>query len=33
VTRAFPTAGTFHYVCAFHPQNMKGTVVVTAPTY
>ena len=30
-TRAFPTAGTFHYICAFHPQNMKGTVVVTAP--
>jgi plastocyanin len=30
VTQSFPTAGTFHYVCAFHPQNMKGTVVVTA---
>jgi plastocyanin len=30
VSQAFPTAGTFHYVCAFHPQNMQGTVVVTA---
>jgi len=29
VSRTFATAGTFAYVCAFHPQNMKGTVLVT----
>jgi plastocyanin len=28
-TVTFPTAGTFHYQCHLHPQNMKGTVVVT----
>jgi plastocyanin len=33
VSQAFQTAGTFHYVCAFHPQNMQGTVVVTGGTY
>jgi plastocyanin len=25
----FTTAGTFHYQCSLHPQNMKGSVVVT----
>ena len=28
VTFTFPTAGTFHYQCHFHPQNMKGSVTV-----
>ena len=28
-TFTFTQAGTFHYQCSFHPQNMKGTVVVT----
>ena len=31
VTFTFPAAGTYHYQCSFHPQNMKGSVVVTAP--
>jgi plastocyanin len=31
VTRTFPTAGQFSYVCTLHPQNMKGTVLVTGP--
>jgi len=25
----FKTAGTFHYQCSLHPQNMKGSVTVT----
>ena len=29
-TRAFDQAGTFHYVCAFHSQQMQGTVTVAA---
>lgn len=29
VTRAFTSAGTYPYVCAFHAQDMHGTVVVT----
>ena len=29
VQRTFDTPGTFSYDCSFHPQNMKGTVVVT----
>jgi len=28
VERAFATAGTFPYVCAFHAQDMRGTVIV-----
>ncbi len=24
----FTKAGTFHYDCSFHPQNMRGTVIV-----
>jgi plastocyanin len=27
-TVSFPAAGTFHYQCHLHPQNMKGTVTV-----
>ena len=29
VTRAFPTAGTFAYLCSLHPREMRGSVVVT----
>jgi plastocyanin len=29
-TRTFDAAGTFDYVCTFHPQDMTGTVIVTA---
>jgi plastocyanin len=29
VTRTFDAAGTFKYDCSFHPQDMKGEVVVT----
>ncbi len=25
----FATAGTYHFQCTFHPQQMQGTVVVT----
>ena len=28
VSFTFATAGTYRYDCSFHPQNMKGTVVV-----
>ena len=28
-TFTFATAGTFHFQCTFHPQQMQGTVVVT----
>ena len=28
-TYTFATAGTFHYQCSLHPQNMQGTVTVT----
>ena len=28
-TFTFSTAGTFHYQCSLHPQNMRGTVTVT----
>jgi len=28
VSHTFGAAGTFRYDCSFHPQNMKGTVVV-----
>jgi plastocyanin len=27
-TFSFATPGTYHYQCSFHPQNMKGSVVV-----
>ena len=30
VDRAFPAAGTYAYVCAFHAQDMQGTVIVSA---
>jgi plastocyanin len=30
-TFTFPSPGTYHYQCSFHPQNMRGTVVVAAP--
>lgn len=29
-SHTFDQAGTFTYVCAFHPQDMRGSVVVTA---
>ena len=28
-TFMFAQAGTYHYQCHFHPQNMQGTVTVT----
>jgi plastocyanin len=28
-TFTFASPGTFHYQCSLHPQNMKGSVVVT----
>jgi plastocyanin len=30
VSYTFDKAGTHHYDCSFHPQNMKGSVIVTA---
>ncbi|HET7140956.1 MAG TPA: plastocyanin/azurin family copper-binding protein [Candidatus Limnocylindria bacterium] len=30
VSFTFDKAGLHHYDCSFHPQNMKGTVTVTA---
>jgi plastocyanin len=29
VSRAFPTAGTFTYMCSLHPREMRGSVTVT----
>jgi plastocyanin len=29
VTRAFPEAGTFGYMCSLHPREMQGSVAVT----
>ena len=31
VQHTFDAPGTFRYDCSFHPQNMKGSVVVTSP--
>jgi plastocyanin len=28
LTHTFTAAGTYRYDCSFHPQNMKGTVIV-----
>jgi plastocyanin len=28
VTIAFPKTGTYHYVCTFHPHDMRGQVIV-----
>ena len=30
VTFTFSSPGTYQYDCSFHPQNMKGTVIVTS---
>jgi plastocyanin len=30
VERTFATAGTFPYVCAYHAQDMRGTVIVSS---
>jgi len=30
-TFTLATPGLFHYQCSFHPQNMRGSVLVTAP--
>ena len=30
VERTFATAGTFPYVCTFHAQDMRGTVIVSS---
>lgn len=30
VSRSFPTAGTYPFVCAFHAQEMRGTVIVSS---
>jgi plastocyanin len=30
VDRAFPSTGTYAYVCAFHAQEMRGTVIVSS---
>jgi plastocyanin len=27
----FDTVGTHNYDCSFHPQDMKGSVIVTGP--
>jgi plastocyanin len=29
VSRPFPTAGTFTYLCSLHPRDMQGSVLVT----
>ena len=31
VQHAFDTPGRYAYVCSFHPNDMRGVVVVTAP--
>ena len=31
VSHVFAQAGTYAYECAFHPQNMRGVVEVSAP--
>lgn len=30
--QTFSTAGTFEYLCQFHPDNMRGRIAVSAPT-
>ena len=30
VTHAFSTPGAYHYICSLHPQDMQGSVLVTA---
>lgn len=30
-TFTFAVPGLYHYQCSFHPQDMRGTVLVTAP--
>jgi plastocyanin len=30
VSHTFPAAGEYPYECAFHPQDMKGTIIVAA---
>ncbi len=31
LTHVFDKPGAYRYDCSFHPQNMHGTITVTAP--